>query len=162
MFCGVLPLDHHVGLADGEGLVVQLLAEDLELGAWVQLVEVFLGHAQHAARAAGRVVQRLDHAGLAEHRVVLGEHQVDHQADDLARREVLTGRLVGLLGEAPDEVLEDGAHHVRVDHVRVQVHLAKRDTTWYSRLDSSSLSTCSPNLKRWMKISRASWLKPSM
>jgi hypothetical protein len=63
--------------------------------------------------------------GWREHRVVLGEQQVDHQADDLARGEVLTGRLVGLLGEAPDQVLEDGAHHVRVDHVRVQVHLGE-------------------------------------
>ena len=59
---GVLALDHHVGTADGEGLVVVVLAEHLQAGVGIQLAQVLLRHAQHAARAAGRVVQRLHDA----------------------------------------------------------------------------------------------------
>ena len=53
-----------------------------------------------ADRAAGRIEQRLDDARRGEQRVVLDEQQVDHQPDDLSRREVLAGDLVGGLGEA--------------------------------------------------------------
>ena len=65
MFDGVLPLDHHVRLADGEGLVVQLLPEDLQARVGVQLAQVLLGDGEHAAGAAGRVVERLHDARLA-------------------------------------------------------------------------------------------------
>ena len=47
---------------------------------------------------------------------------VHHELDDLARGEVISGLLVGLLVEAPDEVLEDVAHRDVRDGVRVQVH----------------------------------------
>ena len=53
------------------------------------------------------------------------EEQVDHQADDLARGEVVAGLLVAGLIEAPDKFLEDVAH-LDVGHlVRVQVDLAE-------------------------------------
>ena len=41
-----------------------------------------------------------------------GDEQVDHELDDLARGEVLSGGLVGVFGEFPDQVLEDVAHVV--------------------------------------------------
>jgi hypothetical protein len=41
--------------------------------------------------------------------------EVGHEADDIARGEVLTGLLVVLLVEAPEQLLEDGAHGVVVD-----------------------------------------------
>jgi hypothetical protein len=49
-------------------------------------------------------------AGLGEDDVVLDEEEIDHEADDLARGEMLSGRLVRLLHELPDELLEDAAH----------------------------------------------------
>jgi hypothetical protein len=65
---------------------------------------------QHAAGAGGGVVHGAHHAGLGQGLVVLDEQQVDHQADHLARGEVLAGGLVGELGELADQLLEHGAH----------------------------------------------------
>jgi hypothetical protein len=63
--------------------------------------------------------------GLVSRSVVLDEQQVDHQADHLARGEVLTRRLVGQLGEAPDQLLVQVAH-LQVGHlVGVQVDLGE-------------------------------------
>ena len=46
---------------------------------------------------------------------------VHHELDDFARREVISGLLVGLLVEAPDEVLEQIAHRDVGDGVRVEI-----------------------------------------
>ena len=74
---------------------------------------------EHAAGAAGRV-EDVDDLSLAGNRVLVrGDQQVDHQLDDLARGEVLTGGLVGVLGELPDQVLEDVAHLVVRELVQV-------------------------------------------
>ena len=53
--------------------------------------------------------------------LVAGEHQVDHQMDDVARREVLAGVLVQRLVELADQLLEDRAHRRVVDLVGMQV-----------------------------------------
>ena len=82
---------------------------------------MFIGDRQHSARARGRVVDGADHAGLGQHVVVLDEQQVDHQADDFARREVLTGRLVGQFRELADQLLEREPHLVVVDRLGMQV-----------------------------------------
>ena len=123
---GVLALEHHVRAADRVGLGVQLLPEDLKARLRVERAQVVLGDRQHAARAAGGVAERLDDARLGEHVVgVVDEQQVDHQPDDLARREVLAGGLVGELGEAADQLLVEVAHlDVRHD-VRVQVDVGE-------------------------------------
>ncbi len=57
--------------------------------------------------------------------LVLGEQQVDHEADDLARGEVLAGVLVEGLIELADQFLEDVAHLNVGDLVRVQVYGAE-------------------------------------
>ena len=53
------------------------------------------------------------------------EQQVDHQPDDLARREVVAGGLVRGFIEPPDQVLEDQAHLVVRHRVGVQVDLGE-------------------------------------
>ena len=72
-----------------------------------------LGDRQHAAGAAGAVVEevgaRLDLVGDRQ------EDQVRHQLDGVARRPVLAGLLVVLLVEAADQLLEDRAHPVVVE-----------------------------------------------
>jgi hypothetical protein len=62
----VLPLDQHVGLADGVGLAVELLAVHGQAGVGVLLGQVILADREHAAGAGGRVVERADHAGLGQ------------------------------------------------------------------------------------------------
>ena len=121
----VLALQHHVRAADGVGLGVQLLAEDLEPRVGVQVAQVVLGDREHPARAAGRVEERPHDPALAKQLVVLDEEEVDHQPDDLARREVLAGRLVRELREAADELLVEVAHLQVGDDVRVEVDLGE-------------------------------------
>ena len=54
--------------------------------------------------------------------LVAGYQQVDHEVNDVARREVLPGVLVQRFVELADELLEDRAHREVVDRVRVQIH----------------------------------------
>ena len=51
---------------------------------------------------------------------VFDEQQVDHQADDVARGEVLAGGLVGDFGELADQLLKGEAHVVVADLVGMQ------------------------------------------
>jgi len=108
----VLALHHQVAAADGVGLGVVLLAVALEARLRVELAQVVLGDAQHAAGAAGRVAEGAHDAGPGERLAVGLEEQVDHETDDLARRKVVAGGLVGRLVELLDlglkaEVLDD-------------------------------------------------------
>ena len=111
----VLPLDEHVGLADGVGLGVQLLAIHNQPGVGIQAGEVLARDAQHAAGAGGGIVEAAHHAGLRQSVVVLNEEEIHHEPDDFARSEVLPGGLIGKLGELADEFLEDRAH-LRIAH----------------------------------------------
>ena len=117
----ILPFDEHVGLADRVAFVVQLLAEHRQAGLGVEVRKVLARDRQHAARARRRVVDRAHDAGLGQHVVVLDEEEVDHEADDFARREVLSGRLVREFRELADQLLEDEAHLRVADLVRVEV-----------------------------------------
>ena len=106
---GVLALDEHVGLADGPGFVVPVLTEELGLGIGIEVADVFLGDGQHAARAAGGVVDGFDDVAAGE--VLLRrEQEIDHELDHLARGEVFPGFLVRLFRADPNEFLEDVAH----------------------------------------------------
>ena len=105
----VLALDEHVGTAGGIRLVVQILPIEHRHGVAVEGADVFLGNGEHAAGSAGGVVDGLDDVALVE--VMFGaEQEVDHEADDLARREMLSGLFVRLFGADQDKFLEDIAH----------------------------------------------------
>ena len=116
-------LEQHVRLADGVGLGVDLLAVEQALDLLAALRadrrERLLGDGEHAARAAGAVVEQVG-AGLD-----LGldrqEHEVRHQPHGVARRPVLARLLVVLLVELADQLLEDRAHRVVVDAGRREV-----------------------------------------
>ena len=78
-----------------------------------ELPQRLLGHGQHAAGAAGAVVEEIG-AGLDP----VGDGQEDelgHQPHGVARRPVLAGLLVVLFVEAADQLLEDRAHAVVVE-----------------------------------------------
>jgi hypothetical protein len=116
---GVLALafEQHVGLADGVGLGVDLLtvevAGDLKSSFLRNSCERLLGDGQHAAGAAGAVVEQVG-AGFD---LVLyrEEDEVGHEADGIAGGPVLAGLLVIVFIELADELFEDGAHRVIVD-----------------------------------------------
>ncbi len=112
-----LALEQQVGLADGVGLGVDLLAVEVRryllavlLG---ELLERLLGDRQHAACAAGGVVEEVG-AGfdLARDRQ---KKKLRHELHGVARRPVLAGFFVVLLVEAPHQLLEDRAHRVVVE-----------------------------------------------
>ena len=131
----VAGLHEEVRLADGERLRVHFLAEQVNAGvgvhgrgdelAFARLSrrDVLLGDGEHAARAAARVVDAPHDPLRAQPPPVAGQQQVDHEVDDVARREVLAGVLVQRLVELANEFLEDGAHRRVVHRVGVQVDL---------------------------------------
>ena len=84
----------HVGLADPEGLAVQFLPEQLDADRGVEIFQRLFGQRQHAARAAGRIVDLADDAAPGELGIVVGDQQIDDQADDFARGKMLTGGFV--------------------------------------------------------------------
>src|SRR5690625_1028674 len=108
---GAVALDHHVGFADGVGLVVDFLAEQIHVAAGGnavgRILDVVLRFGQHAARAAGGVINGDHRRQLVADGV---EHQVGHQMDDFARGEMLTGFFVVFFVEAANQLLEDIAH----------------------------------------------------
>ena len=84
-----------------------------------------LAFGQHAAGAACRVADGDDLARLGQHLGIGFQQQVDHQANDLARGEVVTGRLVGRLIEAPDQVFEHQSHGDVINLAGVQVYFSE-------------------------------------
>ncbi len=118
-------LHQHVGRRSGEGALVIVLPVDVEPGGAVVLAQVVLCFRQHAAGAAGRVEQLAHRTGRGKQLVVVDEQDAHHQADDLARREVVASGLVGQFVEAADEVLEDEPHLLVRHRVRVQVYVAE-------------------------------------
>jgi len=122
---GVLVLDQHVRAADGPRFIVVLLAVERKLRALVLREDQLLGFGKHAAGAACRVVDGTEDAGFVDV-LLAGVDEVGHQADDLARREVVPRLLVGLFVEAHDQMLEQVAHLKVVDLARVQIDLGHR------------------------------------
>ena len=116
-------LEQHVGLADGVGLGVDLLAVEqarhLLCALRANRRESLFAHGEHAARAAGAVVEQVGT------RLDLGldgqEDEVRHQAHGIARRPVLAGFFVVVLVELAHQLLEHRAHGVVVDARRGQV-----------------------------------------
>ena len=111
-------LEQQVGLADGVGLGVDLLA--VEVGR--DLLAVLRGESAAASprrrSACRRCRRRRRRAGRCptRSRSAIGqEDQVRHQLDGVARRPVLAGLLVVLLVEPADQLLEDRAHRVVVE-----------------------------------------------
>lgn len=85
-------------------------------------------HSEHAAGPAGRIEQGVDDARVAQRLVVLDEQEVGHEPDHFTGSEVLPGRLVGLLGEAPDQLFVDLPHVPVVHPVRVKVEVGEPAT----------------------------------
>ena len=133
MFRDVLPLDEHVGLADGVGLVIELLAEHGQSRLRIVLRQILAGDGEHAAGACRRVIDGANDARLGQDLVVFDEQQIDHEPDDLAGSEMLSGGLVGDFGELADQLLEDGAHLGIADRLGCRSIPANFSATWYSR-----------------------------
>jgi hypothetical protein len=123
--CYILPLNEHVRLADGVGLVIQLLPEYGEPRLRVVLMHPFPCHREHSPRTCCRIVNSPNDTRFGKNVVILCKDEVDHEPDDLTRREVLASGLIGQFGKLADQLLEDGAHVRIADLVRVQVDLAE-------------------------------------
>lgn len=96
------------------------------LGAVAVLGDVVYRVGQEAARAACRVVQGADQAGVGlEQLVVRVQDQGRRQMHHVARRHEVLGAFIDLGAEAADQVLVDVAHRAVRDRRRVQVDLGK-------------------------------------
>ena len=92
------------------------------MGRFVASQDRLLRHGQHAARAAGGVINLFVDARFVNV-LFVGVDQAGYQPDHLTRGEVVPSFLVRLFVEAHDEVLEDVAHLDVVDLVRVQINV---------------------------------------
>ena len=166
-------LHEDVGLGDRPGLRVHLLAEEMDLrlridGGTNQLAvaahaagDVLLGDHQHAAGTAAGVVDRAHHPGAGDLLFVTGKHEVHHQMDDVAGREVLAGVFVQGLVEAADQLLEDRPHARVVDRVRMQIDAPEPLQHLEQQPASSSLLMVLSKSNR-SSTSRMFGLKPAM
>ena len=91
----------------------------------VDLVQLVLPDRQHAAGTGGGIVERPDHAGLRQRIVIARKQAMDDELDDLPRREVLPGGLVGSFRKLPDQLLENQAHRFVGHSLGVQVDAGK-------------------------------------
>jgi hypothetical protein len=114
-----------VGLADGPGARVDFLTEGMDAGLRRELADFLSGDGDDAASAARGVCDGAGGGRVGSQLSVQRENQSDEQADDVLRREVFAGVLVDVLVEAPDELLEKGAHLVVVEAVRVFLGLRR-------------------------------------
>ena len=111
---GVLAFNEHVGFADRPGVIIPILTVEHWLGFVVELTNVMLRNREHAARSAGRIVNRLHDVAVRE--VFLRrEEEIHHQLDHFARGEMFARLFVGLLCTDADELFEDVAHLHIVD-----------------------------------------------
>ena len=140
-----------IRLRDGPSLGLTLLAEEMNLGVLVdggteQVAvspeadrNVFLGDHQHAAGAAAGVGDGPDRLLGPDLGLIAGQHQIDHQVNDVPGGEVLTGVLVQRLVELPDQLLEDRAHGGIVDPKEADdfamVHCVGTPARWENRGD---------------------------
>ena len=118
----IFTFDEHVRTADGISFVVPVLPEEMRLGITIEVADVLLCHRKHASRAAGRVVNRLDHMALAQVSF-RRKQQIDHQFNYFARCEVLSGLLIGLFSSDPDNLFEHITHLHVVNLLRRQVDI---------------------------------------
>ena len=126
---GALTLEQQVGLGDGVGFRLDLLAVEMDGDVLAvlpgQLGETLLGQRQHAARTAGTVIDQIG-AGFE----AVGDRQKDqvgHERHHVARGEVLAGLFVVLLVETADQLLEDRAHGMVVERGQSLVAILIQD-----------------------------------
>ena len=130
-------LHEQVGLGDRPRLGIDLLAIQVYLGLGIDGAacgvpiltsangDVLFGDGQHATRSAAGVIDGTDDAWTADAGFVPGQHEINHQVNDIPGREVLARVLVQRFVESADQLFEDGTHRRVVDLVGVEVHASK-------------------------------------
>ena len=117
----VAATDEHIGLGDGVGLCIELLAATGHGRGGVEGADALLHAREHLRCAHGHIIHR--HVGIAG----LGatEQQVGHQVDDIAAGEVRPCFLGIGFGELAHQFLKDVAAIHRADFVRPQIALGR-------------------------------------
>ena len=129
-----LAFEQHVRLADSVRLGVDLLTVEQALDGLgaprADRRERLLPHCEHAARAAGTVVEQIG-TGL-DLRLDGQENEVRHQANGVARCPVFARFFVVILVELADQLLEDGPHRMIVDASRREVDVGVEELVDHS------------------------------
>ncbi|MET3578920.1 hypothetical protein ABID19_001945 [Mesorhizobium robiniae] len=89
------------------------------------IAHVLLRAGEHSARAAGGIEHPHGYARLAEKIIRIEKKQIDHQRDDLARREVIAGRFVRQFVKAADQVFENQTHVLICHPSGMQIDIAE-------------------------------------
>ena len=112
-----LALEQEVGLADGVGLGVDLLAVEVDGGLLAalggEMLQGLLGYGEHAAGAAGSVIEQI---GAGFDLIDDGqENEFRHERHGVARGPVFSGLLVVFFIEATNQFFEDRTHAMVVE-----------------------------------------------
>ena len=124
----------------------------MNIGFGIDLDDALLGYGKHSTRPTAGIIDSTDDVVLLQRFSVLGKQEIDHQADDLPRREVLTGVLVQRLVESPNKLFKDETHlmvgyliGMKVD-VFKPLHDEKKETGLL-RLNASRISSAMLQIK---------------
>ena len=107
-----------VGLADGQRLRIDLLAEEINVGVRIKMEDSLLGQGRHPARSAAGIVDGANDVVVAQRLGILGKQHVHHEANDFARRKVLARIIFQSLLETAYQFLEDLAHLLVANRLR--------------------------------------------
>ena len=132
-------LENEVGLADGVGFRVDLLAIQMDRNLLAvfggESGERLLSDGQHAAGAAGAVVHEIGtRFDLVGNRY---ENQPRHEPYDVTWGEVLAGFLVVLLVETADQFFEHSAHSVVVKRLQTHGSVSVQHRFWLRLIEGS-------------------------
>ena len=119
--------EHDVALADGERLVVNLLGigddRHLVIACLVEGMNLLFENGQCSACSCAGIVCFDDTVRLGEIFFCACDEELRRKGKAIARREVLTGGLVGNFGKLADELFVDIAHLRVGDGFRAEVRL---------------------------------------
>src|SRR5262245_49770344 len=119
----VSTLNVQVRFAYRKGFGIHLLAEEVDLSLGIDLLDMFFGNGEHATGAATGITDGTDNMILAQRVLVLGEEEVDHEANNFPWCKVFPRIFVQRLIKLADQLLEDIAHLDIGDDVGMQINI---------------------------------------
>jgi hypothetical protein len=120
---GILPLDQHIGKADGIGLWVYFMPEKPCVNIGIETVEKIVRGGEHTAGSTDHIQHGSDLALGQKVVAALGKDDVHHEPNHFTRRVVIASLGVG--GKAADKVLKHIAHHMAVHGLGIKIKFAE-------------------------------------
>ena len=120
----ILPLDHHLGQADGIGLRVDLLTKQAHIGRGVVTLYEIIAGGEHTTRAT-RLIQYGDDLSVIENIITaFCQQDIDHQLDNISAGVVVAS--FRIFRKSADQIFKYVTHFHVVNGVRIEIQLRER------------------------------------